>query len=215
MTAGGKRDRAGDATVREGEGRRGVETTIDDGGVRLALGDLVPCLSMIGGSSTGVRLALRSEELVVGKDPDVGLVLVDRGISRRHAQIVRSRLGVVTLLDLGSTNGSFVNNRRVEQATLEPGDTVAFGRSATAALSFEPSTSVADLPEKSSQPVLTRRQIEIVEKLLQGLGNAEIAASLGISVRTVTTHLDHIYARLGVSSRFEVIRRLSGVQSTS
>ena len=153
--------------------------------------------------------------MVIGKDPDVGLVLVDRGVSRRHAQLVRSRLGTITLLDLGSTNGTFVNNRRVEQASLEPGDIMSFGRSAKAILSFEPSRSVAELPEASAQPVLTPRQVEIVKALLQGQGNAEIAGTLGISVRTVTTHLDHIYDRLGVSSRFEVIRWLSGISPSS
>ncbi len=189
---------------------RNIETTIDDGGLSPSVYDLTPCISVIGGSSTGVRLALRSDDLVVGKDREVGLVLTDRGVSRRHAQLVRSQLGVVTLLDLGSTNGSFVNNRRVEQVSLEPGDTVSFGRSAKVILSFEPEPSVADLPETSSQPVLTPRQVEIVEAVLRGLGNAEIAASLGISVRTVTTHLEHMYARLSVSSRLEIIRWLSG-----
>ena len=48
-------------------------------------------------------------------------------VSRQHAEIVRSA-GVVTLTDLGSTNGTFVNGVKVEaEVTLRPGDQVQFG----------------------------------------------------------------------------------------
>ena len=40
----------------------------------------------------------------------------------------------------------------------------------------------------------------------QGLSNAEVAARLFISQRTVTTHLERIYRRLGISSRAELSR---------
>jgi len=48
---------------------------------------------------------------------------------------------------------------------------------------------------------LTPRQLEIAELVAAGMSNAEIAERLFLSVRTVTSHLDHIYTRLGIGSR--------------
>jgi DNA-binding CsgD family transcriptional regulator len=48
---------------------------------------------------------------------------------------------------------------------------------------------------------LTSRQLEIATLVAAGLPNAEIAERLFLSVRTVTSHLDHIYTRLGIGSR--------------
>jgi ATP/maltotriose-dependent transcriptional regulator MalT len=49
--------------------------------------------------------------------------------------------------------------------------------------------------------LLTPRQLEVGELVAMGMSNAEIAEELFISVRTVTSHLDHIYTKLGIGSR--------------
>jgi DNA-binding CsgD family transcriptional regulator len=56
-------------------------------------------------------------------------------------------------------------------------------------------------PEPSASGELTPRQLEIAEQVAKGMSNAEIAETLYISVRTVTSHLDHMYTRLGIGSR--------------
>jgi DNA-binding CsgD family transcriptional regulator/tetratricopeptide (TPR) repeat protein len=53
---------------------------------------------------------------------------------------------------------------------------------------------------------LSGREAEVVRLVAQGLSNTEIARRLVISPRTVTTHLQHVYARLGVESRIALVR---------
>lgn len=57
-------------------------------------------------------------------------------------------------------------------------------------------------------PRLSNREWDVLKLLLQGKSNKQIAASLGISVRTVEFHLTNIYAKYRVSSRIELILTL-------
>jgi adenylate cyclase len=77
--------------------------------------------------------------LIVGRSSTSDLPVVDPTISRRHAELVCDETGV-TLRDLGSSNGTFVNGARVQTATLEVDDLIAFGKVAFRLESFVPST---------------------------------------------------------------------------
>jgi DNA-binding NarL/FixJ family response regulator len=50
---------------------------------------------------------------------------------------------------------------------------------------------------------LTPREAEVVVRLARGLSNPQIAADLTVSRKTVSSHLEHIYTKLGVSTRTE------------
>lgn len=50
-------------------------------------------------------------------------------------------------------------------------------------------------------PVVTEREVEVLELLSRGLGNREMARELLVSEATVKSHLSHIYAKLGVDTR--------------
>ena len=58
-------------------------------------------------------------------------------------------------------------------------------------------------PTPAAQHRLTRKEVEVLRLLREGLTNREIAARLFISPRTAQTHVQHIYAKLGVASRAE------------
>jgi hypothetical protein len=78
----------------------------------------------------GIRHPLDAPGLVIGRGADADLRINDPGVSRRHTEL-RVQTGAsgptVTVLDLGSTNGTLVNGSRTERATLEDGDTVKVG----------------------------------------------------------------------------------------
>jgi hypothetical protein len=72
------------------------------------------------------EVPLTAEPITVGRDPKNDIVLDDRRVSRRHAE-VRLRLGRYTLYDLQSTNGTFVNGRRIAEMVLSDDDRITIG----------------------------------------------------------------------------------------
>ena len=54
---------------------------------------------------------------------------------------------------------------------------------------------------------LTAREMEVIQLMAQGLANKQIALMLGISEHTVKFHLSSLYAKLGISSRTEAVKR--------
>lgn len=134
--------------------RRGDTVAFDNVQARLASVDAVSPVSVVGqrlgtpasndgAGVTAVRAALpryvlrtvsgagfgRSYPLagatVVGRAPDCSLRLDESGISRMHARLMPTADGV-QLEDLGSTNGSFINGKRVLFGEAKPGDEVMF-----------------------------------------------------------------------------------------
>lgn len=77
------------------------------------------------------RYPLLGALTVLGRDEGVDIILADPGISRRHCEVRITTDGprrVVTLRDLRSTNGTFVNGERITSAHLDDGDQITIGR---------------------------------------------------------------------------------------
>ncbi|WKV70580.1 LuxR C-terminal-related transcriptional regulator [Streptomyces sp. PCS3-D2] len=85
---------------------------------------------------------------------------------------------------------------------LRAGAEMPLARGVEAALAWEP----ADTSQEGGPPSpLTRRETEVVELLVQGLADKQIAARLVISPRTVEGHVQRILAKLDLSSRVQVV----------
>ncbi len=73
----------------------------------------------------GKAVELKKEVTLVGREKGCDLVLGVESVSARHAELKITPQGIL-LKDLGSTNGTFVNGKKVKEALLKNGDEVAF-----------------------------------------------------------------------------------------
>jgi hypothetical protein len=95
-------------------------------------------------------LPLSEPELVIGNSDSADIVLEDEFVSRRHALITVADSGPVTIHDLNSTGGTFVNNERLTgPRQLQPGDLVRFAN-------FEARFEAPELTAGSTDPDQTR-----------------------------------------------------------
>jgi hypothetical protein len=86
-------------------------------------------LRFISGKYQGGEFPLRPHrEIIIGRSSDLDMVLVEDMVSRKHAKITTDD-AVVTIQDLGSTNGTFVNGEKVRKAELKDGDRILIGTS--------------------------------------------------------------------------------------
>ena len=76
----------------------------------------------------GRPLQLKQGKSVVGRGAEADVVVDDPGVSRKHAEIYYEA-GQVRLVDLGSTNGTFVDGQRVSTVALRDGSRITMGRS--------------------------------------------------------------------------------------
>ncbi len=74
----------------------------------------------------GGRHVLDRRAVVLGRSRECDVVLDDRSVSRRHAELVRHG-DAFLLRDLDSTNGSAVNGKRIRESAVQPGDDITIG----------------------------------------------------------------------------------------
>ena len=67
------------------------------------------------------------DEFAIGRNPDNDIQIDNLAVSDRHARIIRGQDGFV-LQDLDSTNGTFLNEKKIGQAILKEKDTVNIGK---------------------------------------------------------------------------------------
>ncbi len=92
------------------------------------------CLVVIYGPDLGRRLGLGHRVFEIGRSSRCDLSLDQESVSRHHARITRGKKrGDIpveyTIMDLGSTNGTYVNDRSITERALKDGDQIKIGRS--------------------------------------------------------------------------------------
>ena len=116
-------------------------------------------LVMRTGPTPGKTYALSKNEIFLGRDINNEIVINDAEISRRHCRFLLTGEGYA-LEDMGSTNGSFIADKRLSgQQLLKPGDTIRFGDNVTMVYesAFDPNATVMSrgdvpAPQPQAQP---------------------------------------------------------------
>jgi pSer/pThr/pTyr-binding forkhead associated (FHA) protein len=95
--------------------------------VTLAPEQMHASLEMVQGPGAPRTHPLDRAECVVGRAVDADIVINSTDLSRRHVAFRRAANGQVSLVDLDSRNGAFLNGIRVHSAVLHEGDSVQLG----------------------------------------------------------------------------------------
>ena len=88
-----------------------------------------PSLTIVKGPQSGETFELEDSEITLGRDPSNSIFLNDMTVSRHHAVIDLSGLdsGAVTIQDLGSLNGPWVDGAIISKTYIKDGSTIQIG----------------------------------------------------------------------------------------
>lgn len=89
----------------------------------------MPALYVISGADEGKRFELTTAVVGLGREASNLVKLHDTEASRRHAELQRNVAGDYNLVDLGSSNGTFLNGKQAKNELLKPGDEIRIGQS--------------------------------------------------------------------------------------
>lgn len=79
------------------------------------------------GDLTGSRFTLSKDVTKIGRNQDSDILLDDITVSRRHAEVLKTSKSLI-IRDLGSLNGTYVNQARVDEFALHHGDELQVGK---------------------------------------------------------------------------------------
>ncbi len=162
---------------------------------------------------------------VIGRAKGCNIRLQHQSVSRQHAMLVNDG-GKLLIRDLVSTNGTFVDGKWVRSAKLRVGTLLRLGQVMLELLDHVPQEpGLDDGIEKDETPLA--RVVEpadaafraahfppmrkrVLELLLEGLSEKQIAGKLHRGKRTVHWHVGEIYKDLGVQSRAQLVAHFRG-----
>lgn len=162
-------------------------------GVGMDSGELNAYVIVLSGRSVGKMFKVPAGEIALGRALDADMRLEDEGVSRKHAAMRREDDGRVTLHDLGSTNGTFVNGARITRHELSDGDRIQVGSVTILKFSYQDSLEEQfqqQLYESATRDPLTQAYNKrfFSEQLAKDFGHAE---RHGLALSLVLMDIDH------------------------
>lgn len=134
-------------------------------------------LVVVGGDARATEVKLKLPA-IIGRGRDATLTLPHPLVSRRHCEVFESK-GYLVVRDMGSLNGTFVNNERITEAVLPPGDLLTLGTVTFRAVydapvgeppaSIEPQAAAREpeiglAPDDDDEPLDVEEIVEVVEE---------------------------------------------------
>ena len=171
-------------------------------------GENVPRLIAIKGTDEGKHFELTGDMLVAGRDAGNRIRLHDTEASRRHAEFTSTKDGGYRLRDLGSANGTFVNNQSVRDVLLRAGDQIQIGQSILVySVGGGEAPPRSDLAERIS--LIARQDLELSSAIVRSIGDTEGSRILARPEQVEGPWLKMALANLGVM--YETIQAVSHI----
>jgi DNA-binding CsgD family transcriptional regulator len=155
-----------------------------------------------------LALAARCRGLLAAAtgDLEASFAAFDRALGE-HARIPMPFEHARTLLALGAAQRR-ARRRAAARETLQQA-LRTFERVQTPVWAEKARTELARIGGRPREKDLTTAERRVADLVAEGRSNREVAAALFLSERTVASHLTHIYAKLGLRSRSQLVRKLS------
>ncbi|CAN5254644.1 hypothetical protein BH10PLA2_BH10PLA2_10970 [soil metagenome] len=130
----------------------------------------MPRLIVIKGSDQGKQFELDDQVVSIGRDSTSRIRLHDTEISRRHAELRRSG-DAFLIADLGSVNGTFVNDIQITESALHPGDRVQVGQSLLLYSASKRGSGRTDLADRIN--MIARQENELSSAIVRTVAETE------------------------------------------
>jgi signal transduction histidine kinase/pSer/pThr/pTyr-binding forkhead associated (FHA) protein len=168
----------------------------------------LPRLIVIKGADEGKQFELTEPVLALGRDATNQVRLHDTEVSRRHAEFRQIEGGQYQLVDVGSANGTFVNNQPAKEAVLQSGDQIRIGQSILVySAGRGDHQAVSDLAGRIS--MITRQDVELSSAIIKTIGETEGSRILARPEQASTPWLKTALANLSVM--YEAIQAVSHI----
>jgi DNA-binding CsgD family transcriptional regulator len=165
------------------------------------------------------RFHLKTGTFILGRSSTCEFVVKHVTVSRRHAEISVDS-GCITVCDLASHNGTYVDEKRILKSRVTEGHRIRFGSivfllTDSSSNDQEPGSDMATskfgvLARSDGLETLefSKAQRRVLNLLLEGLAEKKIAGRLHLSLHTVHNHIQAIYRIVNVHSRAEFLADL-------
>lgn len=155
---------------------------------------------------------------VVGRGRNCDLVIREPTLSRRHARIAVTKQGDLLLEDLGSKNGTFIDDVQISQQPLPHQSIIRFGEvrlflsPSPTELRYESTEETKSRKKNLGKPIsglplvnLTPVQREVFDLLIAGCDENMVAEQTARSFHTIHHHVQAIFRKMSVHSRTELL----------